>query len=184
MKRTRLTELEECTVGLVWRDGPMTAYEIARTFATSLSSYWSGSAGAIYPMVKGLQRRGLIKGKRSGRRMLFEVTPGGLRAIRDWLRPPFAPSVGGPTFDPVRTRLFFLGALPRSQWKSVIDGAVDVVSGELARANEKRKSDLSSGNVSEALGALGVVYELRARLQWLRKVRTLLRDEKFARGLQ
>jgi len=179
-----LTELEECTVGLVWRDGPMTAYEIARTFATSLSSYWSGSAGAIYPMVKRLQRRGLIRGKRTGRRVRFEVTAGGLRAIRSWLRPPFASSVGGPTFDPVRTRLFFIGALPRSQWNAVIDGAVDVVSGELVRAGEKRKEDLASENISEAIGALGVIYELRARLQWLRAVRVLLRDDSVVRRLQ
>jgi hypothetical protein len=47
----RLSELEAAVLGLVWSDGPCTAYAVRRTVQNSLSTQWSGSAGAVYPVV-------------------------------------------------------------------------------------------------------------------------------------
>ncbi len=54
----RLSELEAVVLGLVWSDGPCTAYAVRRTVQASLSAQWSGSAGAVYPAVARLEQRG------------------------------------------------------------------------------------------------------------------------------
>ena len=53
-----LSELEAVVLGLVWSDGPCTAYAVRRTVQASLSAQWSGSAGAVYPAVARLEGPG------------------------------------------------------------------------------------------------------------------------------
>src|SRR6476469_7146184 len=129
--RSDLTELEQCVLGVIWRDGPMTAYEIAALFTKSLSPYWSGSVGAIYPAVTRLRRRGLVRGESRAwngtRKTVLTITPKGLASLRQWLTPPLPADAGGPSLDSVRTRLFFLEALPRRQRLAFIAEAERVV---------------------------------------------------------
>ena len=173
--RNELTELEQCVLGVIWRDGPMTAYQIAALFSSSLSPYWSGSAGAIYPVVARLRRRGLVKAAprawNGKRRMLLSASERGREVLREWIAPPLPPEAGAPSYDPVRTRLFFIDVLPPDQRAEVIDEAERVVRERLADVQKQRREDLASGNTSEALGGLGAIYELQARLRWLRVVR-------------
>ena len=56
-----LSELEYVVLGVVRQEAPCTPYVIRQVFAHSPSSYWSGSAGAIYPLVRRLERRGLLE---------------------------------------------------------------------------------------------------------------------------
>lgn len=175
MKPRELTELEQCVLGVIWRDGPMTAYEVAATFSTSLSPYWSGSAGAIYPLVKRLQRRGFLgathRAWNGKRRTLLNATPAGVKLLQAWLTPPLDPAVGAPSFDPVRTRLYFVEVLPRAQRALFFDEAERAVRTQLADVRRQRKEDADAGRKSEALGQLGAMYELQARLRWLRAAR-------------
>lgn len=170
--REDLTELEQCVVGVVWRDGPMTAYEVAAHFSSSLSPYWSGSAGAIYPLVKRLQKRGLLRTKQrawnGARKTMLTATAAGAALLREWLAPPLLPEAGGPTFDSIRTRLFFINVLRAEQRLAFIADAERVTS-EQIRLNEEHWR--TEEDPLEALGAQGVVYELKARLKWLRAVR-------------
>ena len=87
----RLSELETVVLGLVWSDGPCTAYAVRRTVQASLSAQWSGSAGAVYPAVARLEKRGLIRcrDQATGQRrsQALEVTARGSRALADWLGP-------------------------------------------------------------------------------------------------
>ena len=50
--RTDTTELEAAVLGVVWQDGPCTPYAIRQHFLESPAPRWSGSAGAIYPLVR------------------------------------------------------------------------------------------------------------------------------------
>ena len=176
--RKELTELEQCVVGVVWRDGPMTAYEIALMFTTSISSYWSGSAGAIYPLVERLRKRGLLQASKGAkgrtRRTLFTTTPRGLAALKSWIAPPLPPQAGMPSFDPIRTRLFFIEVLPKAQRLVFLDEAEKVIRAQIAVVKQRRRLDTESGQFTESLGDLGALYELQARLRWLREVRKLL----------
>lgn len=173
--RHELTELEWCVVGVVWRDGPMTAYEIAALFTKSLSPYWSGSVGAIYPAVTRLRRRGLIRGDQRAwngvRKTVLTITAKGIASLRGWLTPPLPEEAVAPSLDSVRTRLFFLEVLPPKQRLAFIAEAERVVKEKIAQFEERRREDEANGEIFEAFGGLAVIYEMKARLRWLKAVR-------------
>jgi DNA-binding PadR family transcriptional regulator len=173
--RTALTELESCVLGVIWRDGPLTAYEIAALFARSLSPYWSGSAGAIYPAVHRLRSRGFVRGARrswNGRqKTVLAATRTGVAQLRGWLAPPLPAEAVAPSHDPLRTRLFFVNVLAAPQRKRFFDDVERALRGQLEAVKRQHARELAAGDLSEALGSLGVLYELRARLRWLREVR-------------
>ena len=59
MPRTT-SELEGAVLGVIWQEGPCTAYTIRKQFVASPSPQWSGSAGAIYPLVRRLEKKRLL----------------------------------------------------------------------------------------------------------------------------
>jgi DNA-binding PadR family transcriptional regulator len=106
----QLTDLEGATLAELARNGPMTSYAVARNFAASPSEFWSGSAGAIYPLFKRLEKRGFltstegIDGKRA--KTEYALTPEGKSALMGWLLD--AKRAAGLGFDPLRTRAAYL----------------------------------------------------------------------------
>jgi DNA-binding PadR family transcriptional regulator len=184
MKR-ELTELEQCVVGVVWRDGPMTAYEIAALFSKSLSPYWSGSAGAIYPLVKRLQHRGLLRGTmrawNGARKTVLTITPKGKASLRVWLTPPIPSIAAAPTLDPIRTRMFFLEILSAPDRLAFLDDAERITNQQIELARQQIDRDEAAGQMSEVIGAVGVIYELKGRVKWLNAVREYLTTNKLPR---
>jgi len=171
-----VTELEYCVLGIVWEGGPLTAYEVAKPFAESPSSYWSGSAGAIYPLVRRLEEKGFLRGKsaqwNSRRKRVLTITEQGLAALREWLAPPFPPSAGAASFDPIRTRVVFINALPAKARARFFDDAERVVREQLTGLEELYAAQRETGTMAlDALSTLGGMHELRARLAWLSEVR-------------
>jgi len=114
VSRQRLTELEGAALGHVLRAGACTPYAIKETFRTSPSRFWSGSAGAVYPLVRRLVARGLLVAKpdkRDGRaRRFVSATPAGRTAWLAWLVDADRAADFG--FDPLRTRLFYSELVP------------------------------------------------------------------------
>jgi DNA-binding PadR family transcriptional regulator len=104
---TPLTDLEGAALAEIESRGSTTSYVVAQTFARSPSEFWSGSAGAVYPLVKRLAARKLLEataaatGKRA--RIDYRVTAAGRAALEDWLLD--AQRAAGLGFDPLRTRL-------------------------------------------------------------------------------
>jgi DNA-binding PadR family transcriptional regulator len=169
----RLTELEGAVLGLLRRGGEGTAYSVRRVFLTSPSPHWSGSAGAIYPLIARLVRERLLAVRRSarGRRRssIYTPTPRGLRALRSWLQPPWPPEVTGVPADPLRTRIELVGALTPAERSRFVREAiesvhvhVEAVSRDLARRRE-------SGDRLAELADLGALAALRARVKWLER---------------
>jgi len=170
-----MTELEHCVLAFVWQRGPLTAYEIAKPFAESPSSYWSGSAGAIYPLVRRLEAKGLLQGENakwnSRSKRTFTLTPAGLEELRAWLSPPFTPDVGASSFDPIRTRVGFIEALPIRARKRFVDDAERVVNEQLQRLESIHATEIAENRSLDALVTKGAIHELRSRLSWLLEVR-------------
>src|SRR5258706_3174960 len=89
MAQRKLSEMEACVLALIWSNGPSTPYALRHVFLKSPSPQWSGSAGAIYPLVKRLERAKLIRsaaystGRRKGK--LFVLTAAGSWAVYNWL---------------------------------------------------------------------------------------------------
>ena len=129
-KRDRqLSELEGCILGHLGKHGACTAYAVRRSFLVSLSSHWSGSAGAVYPALARLEERGLVSSRRApqgGREAWkYDLTSSGRTRLRAWLEPPFLSTVVSVPPDPLRTRLHFLGLMTPSKRKAFFAAALD-----------------------------------------------------------
>jgi DNA-binding PadR family transcriptional regulator len=165
-----LTELEGAVLGTIKQKGPCTPYAVRREFRSSLTPYWSGSAGAIYPVVARLARRRLIRPTRltgDGRGgVLYVVTAAGERALRRWLGPPFSPLTAGAPPDPIRTRIGFLGLLSPAERVTFLTEAADAIAGQLAglAATETAERD-----PFERLALRGSYLAMAARLAWVRE---------------
>ncbi len=167
-----LTELENCVLGLVWERGPCTPYALRKEFLDSPAPYWSGSAGAIYPLIARLERRGLIRshatatGRRKGKGLT--LTPKGLSHLCAWLCPPLAAEVVGLPPDPLRVRLRFLTALPRKQQAAFLAAAEKQVREQLERVEQAFDREAAAGFYAHAT-ARGALAHQRARLEWIRE---------------
>ena len=178
-KRPReLSRLEQALLGLTSKGGPCSAYWLRRQFQQSPSSFFSGSAGAVYPAVERLEKRGLIdsqtlkEGRRISRR--YSVTEEGEQALRKWLLPPLPTEDVAFTMDPVRTRVYYLDALSPSERARFVEDAL--VQARRRAAVIKAESDglRESEDRFSFLGGLGALYEARARVRWLEELRRSL----------
>lgn len=90
---------------------PQTGYEIKQSVDRSTRYFWPASYGQIYPELRRLEEEGLIRGREEAqggrRRVRYELTRDGERALRDWLASPAA-------WEEIRDlgllKLFFAGA--------------------------------------------------------------------------
>lgn len=181
-RRTReLSRLELAALGLVLTGGPCTAYWVQRQFQESLSSFFSGSAGAVYPAIERLEQRGLIEGRtsRNGERVSrqYKLTAGGKKTLRRWLLPPLPAEDIAFTMDPVRTRIFSLSALSPSERLRFVDEALAKTRRRVEEVRDDTELLGQSGDLYSYLGGLGVLHEAEARVRWLEEVRAALQEE-------
>jgi DNA-binding PadR family transcriptional regulator len=175
---TALTDLELTVLGIVWKKAPCTAYSIMREFSGSPSSYYRGSAGTIYPLVHRLEKRRYLVSCMGGRgrrpHVTYELSRQGLAALRRWLTPPLPDAAAAITFDPLRTRVFFLNALTPGQRPAFVVHArkqlhaqLKVVEAECARYRDE-------GDLFSALAMDGALHVIRARIAWMTELRKRL----------
>ena len=118
--------------------GSRSGYEIKRAVESSIRFFWTISHAQIYPSLKRLERAHLIKGRYQplGKRArrVFEVTPAGEAALKDWLRRddpmPFE------LRDIGLVKLFFADALDRGDAAALIAA--------IKRRSEERNVTLAS----------------------------------------
>ncbi|MFM9995125.1 MAG: PadR family transcriptional regulator [Phycisphaerales bacterium] len=174
----RHSELECFTLGLIWRHGPCSAYDVRMLMQDSPSTQWSASAGAIYPLIRKLEREKLVAGKDEphGRRArrVFRATRAGQHVLRDWIGPPLAPEAVTVAYDPLRSRARFLSVLParsRARWVAAALGALDEV------ARRVKAWDAKYGGRRDAIGAAitrSGELDLSSRRAWLRALERAL----------
>lgn len=177
-----LTELEGVVVGIAHRDGPCTAYEIRRLLAASPSTQWSGSAGAVYPLVRRLTGLGFLRAISHPVRtksMCYVATPKGVDALRAWMGPPFGDAVRTVSHDPLRSRaamLAILGGDERRAWVAAALGVLD----EVEAAVTQWSKDHADDPVSELLTIAGRA-DIAARREWLKRAIKIVPDSPPAR---
>jgi len=171
---TKLSELEACVLGLVWSEGPCTPYRVHRVLNESPSPHWSGSAGAVYPVFKRLEDRGLLlsqpvrQGKRAGRQC--RISAAGTKALRGWLGPPLPSWITDLPIDPLRTRLRFLAALPPAQRRRFVETALGALEASLQTiSNDCRRLKAQDDPFPFAM-ARGAYLVAQARIVWLKEV--------------
>lgn len=182
-----MTELESCVLGVVWLRGPCTAYVVRQEFLASESSHWSGSGGAIYPVLRRLEKEKLIRARMhawgTGKKKEFEITDRGLEALRAWIGPPLPQWTAAPTFDPVRTRMSFLGALPAAKRAKFVAEARKNVDEEIVAIERKLAAHDREAEPFEYHVIVGTRHELDARAKWLAQVAREINDSKSSRGI-
>lgn len=90
-----LTTLEYVVLGLIGVE-PQSGYSIITTMESGVHR-WSASPGSIYPMLKRLERQGIIMGEldivyETRPRKLYRLTPAGEALLDSWLRSPLLPA--------------------------------------------------------------------------------------------
>jgi DNA-binding PadR family transcriptional regulator len=166
MRDDELTENEGSLLGVVARQQPITAYQLLLIYAQSPVSSFNSSKGAIYPIIKRLKSRGLlrgekIKGDKRGTEAL-SCTKAGLDALKAWVRN-VQPS-HTLLADPLRSRIQFLDLLSREeQLEWIVDSK---------RLVEEKRAELTAYNHSVEFPFQEVVHaaaegSLEMKSRWL-----------------
>jgi DNA-binding PadR family transcriptional regulator len=171
--RIRSTELERCVLGFIAQQQPCTAYAVRKALGASLSSYWSASAGSIYPLLERLADRGWIGvredafGSRTRRR--YTLLARGRQEIERWISAPVSGASAAHTYDPLRTPVFFMDLIEADARRRYLEDAEAQTLHNLSlhRADLRAVRDTSSP--WEVLGREGAIAELEARLKWIRR---------------
>ena len=172
--RRAMTDLELCVLGVVWLRGPCSAYVVRREFAVSSSSFWSSSAGSIYPVIKRLLAAKLIAAKPvpsdgRGKRTLA-ITSNGERALRSWLKE-LPASAGMAGLDPIRARMNFFAVLNSAREQLAF---IDRAAAQTQAQIDKEKHLVRKFTNVDRLTHLGALAELEGRKRWLGAVRKML----------
>jgi len=168
-----MTELDQIVLAIVARDGPMSAYDVRKVFAGSLTPGWSSSAGSIYPSIRRLESEGLVsiaapQGARETRKV--SINTAGATALGAWLTSDSA-DIAAATPDPIRTRCYFLSLMEEGERQAFLVSALHHTEAALSAAQNSRGQRQAAGEdplfhlVSE-----GVVFQLRARRNWLQSM--------------
>lgn len=171
--RSEATVLEHCVLGFIAQDQPCTAYQVRKRLGSSLSSYWSNSAGSIYPLLERLRKRGWMKvteeafGTRI--RKHFRLTASGRKELDRWLSAPVAPEDAAHTYDPLRTPIFFLDLVDPAQARGYLEDAERKTVLNLAKHRKELKEIRQEGAPLEIFGREGAIGEIEARLKWIRR---------------
>jgi DNA-binding PadR family transcriptional regulator len=91
-----LTGFEQVLLGVI-ADEPRSGYGLRKLFSSSPASVYQPSPGALYPALRRLEGRGLLRAERSvtegGRaQRIYTVTPAGREVHLAWLRQPVVPA--------------------------------------------------------------------------------------------
>ena len=166
----RLSHLAYIALGVICEEQPCTGYAVMRSFRQSASSYFSGSAGAIYPLLRRLEKAHLIEAKRtragSRTRKHYSVTSGGKRQFKKWLSAPLPDEDVSFTVDLLRTRVIFFDFLTKGQRSKLGAHARKKV---LARIEERQASleEASEANRFQCMAMKSALIAETARLEWL-----------------
>ena len=160
-----LTELEGAILSEIHHRGDQTAFQVRRSFALSPSLEWKGSAGAVYPAIKRLERDGLISAiakQGDGRATrILSLTQAGREAMMGWACDPArAVSTG---IDPFRMRAGIWNGLEADERSRILREVRDSVEANIAllRGFSHNKDGIEKASVD-----LAMRLQL-ARLSWL-----------------
>lgn len=167
-------------LGHLWKHGPTTAYAVRKELLNSPSSHWSGSAGAIYPLLERLENQKLVVSREGARgdraHWAYELTEAGHKALNAWLAPTLAEDIISIAPDPLRTRMYFLGALTPKQRAIFLAGARAKL-----LAHIKEIEAMPATDEYDTIAIRGAIRAARARIAWLDDVRRTFAKQKAAR---
>jgi DNA-binding PadR family transcriptional regulator len=181
-EESSLSTLSLAILGLISQK-PQTGYDLRKVFTTTPMGHFSSSPGAIYPALRRLEEAGWIRG-RSGQgrtrreRVVYEIAPRGLTALKQHLAQPVTAADVTWHMDDLMMRFAFMdGVVGREQTIHFLRHfatQIDAHVADLRRYFDGAKETLPAcGRLAMESGIEG--YEMHG--QWARRAaRELQRD--------
>lgn len=141
-----------------------------KKFQESSSTYFSGSAGAIYPLLRRLEAAGLVKEERSQAgsrtRRTYSITEKGSDALEAWVAPPVPKEDVAFLVDLLRARTLFFERLPKAKRRAFVKDARAQLAKRI-ELYEQRLTDHKTYDHIDHVGFHSVILIDKARLAWL-----------------
>ena len=149
---------------------PMTGYELAKTFDTSIGFFWRADHQQIYRELTRLRDRGHIQGRevvQSGKpnKLVYTLTPDGRAALRQWAaRPSRASSIK----DDLLVRLYALDSVDMDPLRADLMARLEYHRDRFLRFERILKKRFPEGTATPT--DLGKLLTLRLGLRYERTV--------------
>ena len=149
---------------------PMTGYELAKTFDTSIGFFWRADHQQIYRELTRLRDRGHIQGRevvQSGKpnKLIYTLTPDGRAALRQWAA---QPSRAASIKDDLLVRLYALDSVDIDPLRTDLMARQAYHRDRFSRFERILKKRFPEGTASPA--DLGKLLTLRLGLRYERAV--------------
>ena len=184
--------LDHVLLGLLRQ--PASGYDLKTVFDNQIHFFWAAELSQIYPALGRLEDKGWLKSRSAGSkrgpaRRVYETTPAGRRALREWLETP--PELGsernaslaqlcfmGELADFRKTERFFLRL--RDQILGRLQ-ALERIERGWGEADPRLPDSLPNGDFHVYLALRKGLHSLRALVEWcdeaLKQVRTRIARE-------
>jgi len=167
-----LTSFEHILLGIITAE-PSSGYSLKKMFRTSPSSVYQPSPGALYPALRRLEARGLLRAEKisTGRRAqhMYHVTGAGRAVHLDWLRQPVVPDRVGADLGVHLMRFALMeNQLPRPAVLAFLQALADALEGFVSGMERYVASGAQSGRPLAELALEHGIAVHRASLEWAR----------------
>ena len=160
----------------------LTGYDIKKRIDGSISFFWKGSFGSIYPALNDMEKSGLIKkkaGKNGGReKILYHITSNGEKVLKEWL---LDEQASNDLKYETLLKIYFGGTLERGVTLNNIEVFEEQVKENL-EILKLYKENLESvledeGHLNYYLTVTFGIDTYEAYLKWCDKAKKLLKDK-------
>ena len=149
---------------------PMTGYELAKTFDTSIGFFWRADHQQIYRELARLRDRGHVQGReivQSGKpnKLVYTLTPEGKAALRQWATRPSSPAS---IKDDLLVRLYALDSIDIDPLRADLMARLEYHRDQFSRYERILTKRFPQGTASPA--DIGKLLGLRMGLRYQRAV--------------
>lgn len=178
-----LTDFEHVLLGVIDSE-PRSGYGLKKMFSSSPSSVYQPSPGALYPALRRLEARGLLRAEKitNGRRAqrMYHVTDAGLTVHVDWLRQPVVPAAVGSDLGLHLMRFALMeNHLPRADVLKFLTDLAEALEGFVDGMERYLASGAQSARPHAELAIEHGIAIHRASLEWARSARAALGQSKL-----
>jgi PadR family transcriptional regulator AphA len=176
-----LTSFEHILLGTIAAE-PRSGYQLKKVFSSSPSSVYQPSPGALYPALRRLEARDLLRAERisSGRRdqRQYHVTAAGHAVHLDWLRQPVVPGRIGHDLGLYLMRFALMeNRLPRPDVLAFLADLAAALEGFVTGLEHFLAAGALTGRLIPELAVEHGLAVHRASLEWARTAHKTLNDQ-------
>ena len=175
-----LTDFEQVLLGVIATE-PRSGYGLKKMFSASPSSVYQPSPGALYPALRRLEARGLLRAEKisNGRRpqRMYHVTDAGRAVHLDWLRQPVVPATVVADLGLHLMRFALMeNRLPRAAVLAFLADLESALDGFVSATERYLASGAQSGRLHAELAIEHGIAMHRASLEWTRSAMAALTE--------